>query len=182
MHPSSIVKPPRRITAEYLNRVVGHYLNRYATTSAHMRRLLGKRVRRSAAHHGDSVAEGMALVDELIARLIRIGALNDEEWARAKAASLHRRGTGTRAIQVKLREKGLNAETIDLAIEALREGGGDPDRLAVWKYARKRALGPYRRVPGDDDRRRKELARLARAGFSYELAREVVEASEPPEP
>ena len=176
------MKPPRRISAAYLDKVVAHYLNRYATTSAHLRRLLGQRVRRAAAHYDDDVEEGMALVDALIARLLRLGILDDQEWANARASSLHRRGNGTRAICAKLGQKGLDSATIDVALEGLKERHGDPDRKAVWRYARKRALGPYRRVVGDQERRRKELARLARAGFSYEVAREVVEASEAPEP
>ena len=50
-------RPPRPITPAYLERVVAHYLQRYFTTRAHLRRLLMQRVRRSAEYHGSDVDE-----------------------------------------------------------------------------------------------------------------------------
>ena len=174
-------RPPRKISPRYLERVVGHYLNRYTTTTTHLRRLLGNRVRRSAAHHETSVAEGMAMVDDLITRLVEHGYMDDQAWARSRAQSLHRRGNGLRAIRSKLSVKGIRGSLLDETIQWLRDEVGDPDGIAAWRYAKKRRIGPFRRTEVDADGKRRELAKLARAGFSYSVASTVVSAESVPE-
>jgi regulatory protein len=44
--------------------------------------------------------------------------------------------------------------------------------------ARRRRLGPYRPEADREARREKDLAALARAGFGYDIARTVIEASD----
>ncbi len=171
-------KSPRRISEAYLQRVTAHYLERYATSRENLRRLLMKRVLRSAAFHEVDPEPWVALVDAELDRLERIGLVNDLAYARDKARALHRRGSGTRRIRFVLQQKGLGSDAIDDALAELGEHR-DPDWQAACTYARKRSLGPWRRVPLDEDRRRKELGRLARAGFSFDVARRVVEAESP---
>ena len=174
-------RPPRKISPRYLERVVGHYLSRYTTTTTHLRRLLGNRVRRSAAHHETSVAEGMAMVDALLEKLVAQGYLDDQAWARSRAHALHRRGNGLRAIRSKLSVKGIRGGLLDETIQWLRDEVGDPDGIAAWRYAKKRRIGPFRRAEVDADGKRRELAKLARAGFSYSVASAVVSAESVPE-
>ncbi len=170
-------RPPGRITAAYLQRVTTHYLERYVSSRANLRRLLMERVTRSAAHHGDDVEQGARLVDTELDRLERVGLLNDDRYAADKARAMARRGAGARKIRAALGAKGVPRDGVDAALEALaEEAEGDPELEAARTFARKRGLGPWRRVPLDDDRRRKELARMGRAGFSFELARRIVDA------
>lgn len=169
-------KPPKPITAGYLEAVTGFYLERYATTSAHLRRLLMQRARRSVAFHGGDLAEATALVDAEIARLQRLRLLDDARYATDRARALHRRGGGSRRIRAVLASKGLSQEQIEAALDDVPD-----DWHAALTYARKRRLGPWRTGPLDPDRRAKELGRLGRAGFSWEVARRVVELDAVPD-
>ena len=49
---------------------------------------------------------------------------------------------------------------------------------AAFKLARKRRLGPFREPDSDAraERREKDLATLARAGFSFDVAQQVIDA------
>lgn len=183
-----MARAPRRITARYLERVTAHYLERYSANRAHLRRLLLRRVTRSAAHHAEDPGEveelteaGKELVDHELDRLERIGLLNDDQFAADRARSLHRRGSSTRRIRSVLRGRGIEAEVIDAALEALQPEGTDADLVAAATFARKRRLGPWRRKEVDRDGRRKELARLARGGFPYSIAQRVIDAATPEE-
>lgn len=100
---------------------------------------------------------------------IRVGALDDKNYAEAKVRSGVRTGKSQRIIAQKLREKGVEAETAKKALEDA------DDRLAAISFARKRGFGPYRRQAPDDKRLAKELSAFARNGFSFELARAVLE-------
>lgn len=168
-------RDPRRITARYLESYTLHYLERYVTTTHHLRRLLRQRVNRSAAHHGDDPAEGHQLVDALIRKLVDLGLLDDRRYAEDKARALLQRGSSRRRIVQALGAKGLRGSLVD---EALAAAGVDDDAelRAARTYARKRRIGPWREGSADWQTRRKELAKLARRGFSYDVASRVVDA------
>lgn len=100
---------------------------------------------------------------------IRVGALDDHTYAEVKVRSGVRLGKSKRLIARKLREKGIEAQTAE---EALAQAN---DRLAAVAFARKRGYGPYRRHLLDDKRLAKELSAFARNGFSFELAKVVLE-------
>lgn len=100
---------------------------------------------------------------------VRVGALDDKTYAEVKVRSGVRVGKSRRLIAQKLREKGVEAQT---ATEALQDAD---DRVAAVAFARKRGFGPYRRHALDDKRLAKELSAFARNGFSFELARAVLD-------
>jgi regulatory protein len=172
---------PRRATARHLENAALHYLERFATSAAHLRRVLLRRVERSARVHGTDREEGAAVVEALVARFERAGLVDDRVYAEGRAAALFRRGTAPRAIRATLRAKGVAGETVEAALATLDGGGGDLDLAAAAALARRRRLGPYRAPERRAERRDTDLAALARAGFGYDVARRVVDADDPAE-
>jgi len=168
-------KPPKRITESYLKNVALWYMERYASSAANLRNVLMRRVRISSAYHGTDPEEGAAMVDELIRRYGEAGILNDRLFAETRARSLAARGSSTRMIQRKLMEKGVSAEDIAAALEAVRdEGVGELD--AAFRYARRRRIGPFRSAEKRGETRDRDLGALARQGFPFEIAAKVVDA------
>ena len=163
---------PRRATAAYLERVALFLLGRQSTTSARLRRALQRRVDRSARAHGTDAAEGRALAEALVERLTRVGLLDDARFARDRAESLLGRGTSPRAIAYKLKALGVEPAEIQAALGALRASESDPELAAAIALARRRRLGPYATAKRQSGR---ELAVLVRAGFSFSVAKRVLE-------
>jgi regulatory protein len=168
-------KQPRRISGKYLENAALYYLQRYATSAENLRRVLARKVKRSCAFHKVPEDEFHPLIDSLILRYQSSGLLNDKGFAEAKAATLRRQGKSRRAIEGKLKEKGLSRVDIETAIE--KAGGEDEDELAAaCAHARKKKLGRWRTKPLKDPKdTRKEMAAMARAGFSYEMAKRALE-------
>lgn len=124
------------------------------------------------------------LVDGATARLLDLGILDDEAFARAWVELRDRaRPRGERAMRDELRLKGIDRTTVDLVLEERREavtaaadddadGGRSPDRAAAERLIRKqsRALA---RVADPRQRRQRAYALLARNGFDPETCREV---------
>jgi regulatory protein len=171
---------PRPATPERLEKAALHYLERYATSAENLRRVLMRRVHRSAALHGTDPDAGAEAVDGLIERYGRAGLLDDLGYATGRAVGLHRQGKSARYIRGALSAKGVAAEDIDAALDALREEIGlqDGDLAAAVNYARRRRIGPWRRGEREAFRDR-DLAALGRQGFGYDIARKVVEAENP---
>ena len=64
---------PRKATPKYLRNSALYYLERYPSSSAHLRRLLLAKVTRSTRAHGTDAEEGAAAVEALIAGLLAKG-------------------------------------------------------------------------------------------------------------
>lgn len=167
---------PKPATPERLQKAALHYLERYASSSENLRRVLMRRVQRSAELHGTDPETGAQVVSDLITRYCEAGLLDDRAYAEARAASLHRQGKSARAIAQALKQKGVDAETVDAALSALKEEVGEhTDLAAAIRYARRRRIGPWR-GEGREAFHQRDLAALGRQGFGYETARKILEA------
>ena len=169
-------KAPRKATPKSLENGALYHLERFASSSANLRRVLMRRVERSARTHGTDRDEGAAAIDDIVSRFEASGLLNDRAYAEGRAGSLHRRGASARKIRAMLMQKGVGQDDIEAALDALRDDAADPEFAAAVTLARRRRLGPFRPAPDREGRREKDLAAMARAGFGYDIARRVIEA------
>ena len=167
-------KGPKQATPEYLEKAALHYLERYASSRANLKRVLMGKVERSARFHGTDREDGARAVEQLLDRLADAGYLDDTAYARGRAIGLHRAGHSTTAIRMKLRQKGVDDDTAAQALETLHEEAEAPELAAALRYARKRRLGPYRQEAQRQANAERDMAALARKGFSLDLARQVV--------
>ena len=175
-------KTPRKATAKYLENAALYYLSRYATSAENLKRVMMRKVDRSARFHGTDAEEGRDHVEDMVRRFMASGLLDDSAYAKSRVESLHRRGNSARVIRGKLRQKGVGDDDIQAALEALGDDlddGEDPELAAAVTLAKRRRLGPYATKKPADDTREKHLAALARAGFSYDIARRVVDGDDP---
>jgi regulatory protein len=169
-------KITRKVSAASLENAALYYLGRFATSSENLRQVLERRILRAAKHHDTDIKACNQLVGDLIQRYLESGILNDGIYAQTQAASMNRRGKSLRAIRARLRQKAVSSDVIDDALAVLAGEVGQLDLAAAIAYARKRRLGPYRRNTGKPENPEKELAALARSGFSYALALRILEA------
>ncbi len=170
-------RTPRKITSNSLESAALSYLQRYATSAENLRAVLMRRVQRSASAHDDDPSTGAVLVDALIERYLQSGLLDDAAYALGWASSLHRRGTSRRGIAARLLAKGVSSDDIENALEQLGAIYEDLDLDAACNYARRRRLGPWR-IRDRLERRERDLAALARQGYGYALARQVIDAED----
>jgi regulatory protein len=170
--PRSERRAPHKISFDYLQRAAMHYLQRYAAPSAQLRRVLRRKVILSCRHHGDELDAFDAMLDEVVAKCVSSGLVDDRRFAEARAATLRRKGQSARAVAARLMAKGV-AE--DLA--AQQGAATEEQELAAARIAaRRKRLGPWSR--GDRGaNRQKDLAALGRAGFSMTIARAVIDSA-----
>ncbi|WP_334129177.1 regulatory protein RecX [Sneathiella sp.] len=173
--PRKIMEPGEKWLYEQALR----YLNRFAATSHKMRRhLLAK-----AAPHAEALGLDMSTVaadvETVIARLIKAGFLNDTEYAASKARLMVRDGRSLAQIEARLQAMEFTEPDRDNAIGALGADRRALDLKAAAKLVKKRRFGPYRKADAKEGQRERELASLARQGFSYDVAVTVIDAGDP---
>jgi regulatory protein len=144
------------------------YVARYATSAAKLERYLARKLRELGWADGTMPPD----IPALVARYVEVGYIDDEGFARARSASLLRRGYGLRRVNQALGQDGISAtlrEEVEPAEVARRH--------AVLTLARKRRFGPFGTIPLERDRREKQIAAMLRAGHSLDFAREMVDAA-----
>ena len=170
-------KPPKKITETYLHNSGLYYLQRFAASAGQFRIVMQRKIDRSCQHHLDQRREDcIVMLDALIAKFETIGLLNDEGYARGMVTTLRRRGLSERAIFMKLRNRGLSENRIKDALatfnEENRTDSAQSEFQAALRLAQKKKVGPYAREDFVYD---KALAAFARAGFSFDVARRVLD-------
>jgi len=167
--------PPPAVTPAALETAALHYLERYASSVANLRRVLMRRIERAARAGVIDRTDGRARVDAIVERLRERRLVDDSTYADGRARSLSRQGRSRAAIARRLAEKGVDPEAVEAALSTLAEAG-ETDMRAALRFAKRRRLGPFRAAKARAERRERDLAALGRAGFSYEVARLVVDA------
>jgi regulatory protein len=173
----------RPITAKYLQNAAMFYLERYSASAEGVRRVLQRRINKARRLEAPVMDDVESAIEATIQKLIDIGLIDDRQFAQTKARALHRRGTSARFTRQKLQVAGVDPDTVQCALEAL--GGelgadaGQREWQAAVALARRRRLGPFRLPEQRADRRTKDLAAMARAGFAFNVARKVIDATDP---
>lgn len=181
-------RPPKRITETYLHNAGLYYLQRFAASSEHFRTVMRRKIMRSCRFHKDQNPEQCEkMLDELVKKFIATALLDDEAYMRGMVASMRRRGLSARAIEGRLKIKGLETDDIRRTLsehDTEIYQGQDADLQAALKLARRKRFGPYARSDqinqSNEDItkiRKRQLAAFARAGFSYQIADTVLKMS-----
>ena len=169
--PAPEARRAKPLTEAYLERAAAHYLDRYASSSENLRRVLVRKATRRLDPGEKAGPEVAAMVATVVERAVRSGLVDDRAYADMKVGSLQRRGVSTRAASARLRAKGVADETVAAALAR-----GEPDEVALARrYAERKRLGPWRSRPAADARER-DLAALCRAGFPYRVAKAALDA------
>ena len=173
------VKPP--LTETKLRDLALHYAARFASTGARLEAYLLRKIReRGLAEDADG---RMVEVDvpALVARLVELGYVDDDAYARMRARDLGQRGYGRRRVDEALRGAG-----VDEALRQAHAPGEAAGRRAAALMAQKKRLGPWaREADGAPDAlaarkaHEKAIAAMLRAGHQYDHVRFVLAAARP---
>ena len=109
---------------------------------------------------------GEEAVDKAINRLVELGLINDEDFARKYAESLSHKHLSNRQIQQKLRLKGIDRELSSETVEELDLDEKDEIRALINKK--------YIRKLSDEADLRRTVAALQRRGFAYSDIKSVI--------
>lgn len=166
-------RPVPEATPAHLREVALRYVERFWGPSANLRRVLQRHLDRSVRCHATDRAAGLNAIDAIVREFCEALLVNDAQFAHAAARNLHGRGKSRALIGQQLRARGLSDGDVAAALAGMQDDELT-DRTAAFALAKRRRIGPYRTA----DRaqfRQKDMAVLARGGFGFGLAREVID-------
>ena len=173
---------PRQITEEYLEKAAFYYLGRYASSSANLRKVLSRKVWRREAAGAERPVEVENWLDRVVEKCVRLGLVDDVAYARSRAEGFLLKGRSLRRIEEELNHKGIARDIINATLTQL-DPDGDADMQAAIRLAKKKRLGPFapkegRRGADPAKLRDRALGAFQRSGFSFDIARKVLEAGD----
>lgn len=160
------------------------YLSRYSNTEKGLLRVLKAKMRRwavKAEQEGmepteitSGLKKGYQQIPDILAKVKRLGIVNDQTFAEYKVNSLIRSGRSQKVIQNKLLQKGVAFQVVQSVLDQYQDK--DIELFAALIYARKRRVGPFRRNDREltIDKRQKEQLSFARGGFSFMITDRVL--------
>jgi regulatory protein len=160
---------PEPLTRQKVEQMALAYVNRFDCTASKLEQHLTSRVKKLGADENAA-----AWIAELVERYCGSGVLDDARFARNLASQLSRRGKSSRAISQKLAARGVPSDVASDLMMARKQDEPGAELEAARAYARKRRLGHHRASEERDQYRQKDLASLARQGFSFDIARQAL--------
>lgn len=145
------------------------YLERYASSSKNLKDYLRKKVRDTDLNNDSEL-----IISQIINNLEKQNILNDGIFSESKAKTFINKGWSLSKIKFRLKQLGINNETIDICIENIKTEEADIELIAASKLVKKRFIGSFRRKELDDKLKNREFGILARAGFNYALSKKVL--------
>ena len=155
------------------------YAARFATTGAKVEAYLARKIReRGVAEDADGRTRDFD-VTGLVTRLIELGYVDDDAYARMKSRDLTARGYGKRRVEQALWAAGVEEQT-----RAAHEPTELEAKRSAVLLARKRGFGPFgHRIDPEAEidiqraAKEKQIAAMLRAGHDFETVRFIVDAS-----
>ena len=86
-----------------------------------------------------------------------------------------KRGYSLNKINQTLKIKGLEDTIIKKSLDKIKENKIEPDFVSAIKLCKRRKIGASRPTPNRELFYKKDMGILARAGFSYDLSKRILE-------
>jgi len=144
-----------------------YYLSKYSSSKKNLEFILKKKIRRLS----DEKKIRFQLYNEIqiiIEKLEKLNLINDQVFVESKIQSLQYQAKSKNYIMQYLLQKGINKQLIEEQISLFYENNKNLEKENALKFAKKRNL-----LDNNQDYQKK-LSKMARAGFSYEIAKQIL--------
>ena len=144
-----------------------YYLSKYSSSKKNLEFILKKKIRRLS----EEKKIRFQLYNEIqfiIEKLEKLNLINDQVFVESKIQSLQHQVKSKNYIKQYLLQKGIDKQLIEDQISLFYENNKNLEKENALKFAKKRNL-----LSSDQDYQKK-LSKMARAGFSYDIAKEIL--------
>lgn len=160
------VKP---ITKKRLENIALYYLGRYESSTANLRSVLRRRVKKAQMRGADVPPDADEWIEAVVAQMVHFGYVDDDRYAERQIEKLKAAGKSRRFIEGKLMQAGVGNQN------GLPDD--EDDLQSAICLVKKKKIGFMRDADAQTAFFKKDLAVLARAGFSYDTAVKALNVS-----
>ena len=144
-----------------------YYLSKYSSSKKNLEFILKKKIRR-LSYEKKIRFQLYNEIQIIIEKLEKLNLINDQVFVESKIQSFQYRAKSKNYIKQYLLQKGIDKQLIEEKISLFYENNKNLEKENALKFAKKRNL-----LDNDQDYQKK-LSKMARAGFSYDIAKEIL--------
>jgi regulatory protein len=144
-----------------------YYLSKYSSSKKNLEFILKKKIRR-LSYEKKIRFHLYNEIQIIIEKLEKLNLINDQVFVESKIQSLQYQAKSKNYIKQYLLQKGIDKQLIEEQISLFYENNKNLEKENALKFAKKRNL-----LDNDQDYQKK-LSKMARAGFSYDIAKEIL--------
>ena len=152
------------------------YLEKYSASKQQLKTYLLKKILKKS-YKSVNKKEIYNLIDVVISSLEKQKFVSDKYYSDYKSKIFYKKGYSLNKIRYNLIMKGIDQKYIKDSISKIKEKESDPDFFSAIKVCRKRRIGPCREESNRSLFFKKDISILARAGFSYDISKKVLDIS-----
>ena len=146
-----------------------NYLSRYASSKKNLERVLKKKIIRLKDTPTEEKVVLNNYICEILNELESKNIINDKEFIISKINNFFTQGKSKNFIKLNLLKKGLIKELIEDCLLKFELDNPEWELNSAQTFAKKKRLGKY----GKQINKEKDLAKMARAGFRYDIANKI---------
>jgi len=173
MNPTSNKKDFEELTTN-LRDLAYAYIEKYSPSKQQLKVYLLKKYL-TKLRGSESKKDLSDLIDKVLINLEKNKLINDEMYSDSKARMFLRKGYSINKINQSLKKKGIKDEFVRKSISKIKEDTIEPDFVSALKLCKRRRIGAIRPNANRELFYKKDMGILARAGFSFEMSKRVLD-------
>jgi len=154
-------KKQKSITTKRLENIALYYLSKYDSSAENLKAVLKRRVEKARLKGADVPENASEAIEEITAKMVRLGYIDDSRFKENLLRRLGQAGKSRAQIMQKMIKAGVRDD------EALADYDED-EAAAVFVKKKRLGINPENYM--------KDLAKLARAGFSKNAAKKALQS------
>ena len=143
------------------------YLSKYSSSKANLEIILNKKIRRLKIEKKDKFFLYNS-IKKIINDLEKNNLINDYNYISSKFDLFFHQGKSRIFIKSFFQQKGIEKDVIDKTFETFEKNNSNWEAESAKIFAKKKRLS-------NDKDKEKNLSKLARAGFNFEISKKILE-------
>ena len=167
-------KIPKKITLDNLEKSAIKYLEKYSASEYQLVNILKRKIIKTCFFYKVKPETNFEFIKLITTKFKKKGFIDDKKFTENKIFTYMERGYSKKKIIFNLKTRGISDENIEEGINNLKTTYVDSELAAALIYAKKKKILVFNKKEKKFNEIKKKLFQVAQAGFSYNIAKKII--------
>ena len=167
-------KIPKKITLDSLEKSAIKYLEKYTVSEYQLIKVLRRKIIKTSFFYKTKPEKDFDLIKLVIKKFKEIRLIDDKAFSENKVLTYIDKGYSKKKIIFNLKSKRISDKNIQKGIDNLEKSFVNFELISALIYARKKKIITFKKKEKDSYLDKKKLLQMSQAGFSYDIAKKII--------
>ena len=167
-------KIPKKITLDNLENSAIKYLEKYSVSEYQLTSMLKRKIIKTSFFYKIKSEKEYEFIGLITNKFKKIGLVDDKKFSEHKTLIYMEKGYSKKKIIFNLKTRGISDENIEEGITNLKTTYVNSELTAALIYAKKKKILAFNKKEKKFDEIKKKLLQMSQAGFSYDIAKKII--------